>query len=1046
MNATVKKHLLEASQGLANDTAQLCTIVKDSGPQHAHLQSIGRAAKGVNDAMSHLMGALETVEFRGAASSDLDFAKTSGAVTGALSQLREANNNKAKIVQAARLAAMAVNDLVLQSKKVAAAITDPVAKKRLQNYMQEAADSVSNLTNAIREVAANPDDKLAVARMNDAAQKVDTAVQQLVTEAARHGAIQGLRYHTKATAAAALGAEIALYNANKHVTDAAFKVQLDKENQNIDNAAQELITAVTKASKSTEDAQLQRDLLIAVQRNALPLASAVAQIKRLSPGITEPNDNQNVLKTTNDLAEAIQKLMNAAKAVKETAGDERINEALNQIESANAELDILGYASQGDFLLPEAGQTNDGAMQLLQQTLAKLTDARNKLLRAARGEGNLGEAALESSNVLGQQNSSVKAAASTTKDKATQLNTISSAKKLNKDAANLILAARAAASNQTDENLKQALDKASNQVSNSMSSLVAAAQGLNAQELDSAIETITDELGKLRLGAEPVNNNLEFRQAGESINTNTKALFSAVSQLAATARNDPKRLGAIAKMVANTYSALADSANQAAMNSQNRSIHDQIQRSIGKLGETLNTAINISKEVAANKNNQKASSELTEIVSATQTAIDNLLQSAMANSFPEVDAAVSQIQNIANLLDPSAIHTLQADGTFGRAQALGELQRAAQGVANASARLLGAASMGNASKLGLWANEAVSHVDHLRRATAVLANPGAQGGQGQLSGPAQELLNAINTIVNNPHDGQRVVGSAREAATAASKLIEATKKTAGTITEKPKQALLLKAAHGLATATSNMARAAQSALESPENMQQLIETAKELAQRTMELEGIRTKLDSEQNGGQPIPALDPAIATKLVIASRSLAISTGNLVKAATSLAAKGDQQSQDNLSMTTKALSEALRELLETSAVVNPAKQAADKAVKTIAGMVAELDSAAIKIAVGGLDASIANGKTHQQAQEELVQLSRSIANNIDSIVDGAIKEGVNADLAGIIGRVEHNIPMLVSASKIAAVTTSDNQSQKDLLSLTKVRDHTSHFISFAL
>jgi hypothetical protein len=98
----------------------------------------------------------------------------------------------------------------------------------------------------------------------------------------------------------------------------------------------------------------------------------------------------------------------------------------------------------------------------------------------------------------------------------------------------------------------------------------------------------------------------------------------------------------------------------------------------------------------------------------------------------------------------------------------------------------------------------------------------------------------------------------------------------------------------------------------------------------------------------------------------------------------------------------------------------------------VADLESAGIKLAVGGLDPSLAAGKTHQQAQEELIQVTKQLANNIDNVVNSVTKDG-GGDMAAGINGIDKNIPLFVKASKAAALTTNDTQSQQNLLSLSK-------------
>lgn len=100
----------------------------------------------------------------------------------------------------------------------------------------------------------------------------------------------------------------------------------------------------------------------------------------------------------------------------------------------------------------------------------------------------------------------------------------------------------------------------------------------------------------------------------------------------------------------------------------------------------------------------------------------------------------------------------------------------------------------------------------------------------------------------------------------------------------------------------------------------------------------------------------------------------------------------------------------------------------------VADLESAGIKIAVGGLDPSLAAGKTFSQAQEELIQVAKQLANNVDRVLASVTKD--EGDLVSGIRAIEKNTPLLVKASKAAALTTGDAQSQQNLLNLSKVSD----------
>jgi talin len=1038
LNPAVKKSLLEVAQELANNCGNLVNAVRESGAQPAQLQAIGRAGKGVNDALSQIAAAIETAEPRGPSETDLDFAKPRTAVVTALADLKNAKGDRNKIIQAARKAGLAVNDLVRQAKLVAAGHIDPATKRRLQNYMQEAADAVTNLTNAIKDAVQNPENKQAQQRLVEAAQRLDNAVVQLVSEAQRTATQQGIRLLARMTAAAGIGMADALENAARVTPDGAVKDQLEKETGAVQYSIQELLTAVQQASKNPTDAASQNALIDIAQRVAVPFSQAVAQAKRLASQVNDPNVASLLNKAANELADAVQKMMQAAKLAKEGTGDDHLSEALSQIDAAKNELDTAAYAIEANLIQPEAGQTAEGAVQLLSQTCAKLLEARDKVIAAAKGQGHFGDAALDMAKALSLQVPAVKAVAGTFKDKGAQRNVLNAAKKVNSESAGLVISGRALLDNANDPNLLQTCEKSAAALNNAVASLEAAARGFESNEVDNALENIATDVNKLTPAAAPFDYSPEeYKQSGDALNSNAKALQAAVSSLVSGVKSDPKRLGGIAKLVASSYNALSDAALTTATTAPNKETHDKIIQAGREVGVKTGRTVALAKKMVSTKDNTQLSAELLKAANDVAQAISNLLTVANVNSLHQCDAAINQITNAANRLDLKKIQTGSPEQPLrSRPELLDELQRAAQGVANSGSRLVSTTTTGALPKLEGISQEAANFVEQMRKAVSQFVHP-ASASVAPVSPPARELIDAVDILLNDVKDQESLMSDAKEVAQAASRLIDNTKKFASNFQEKPKQQALVKAAQGVAGATSALARVTQSFNSSnPHSMQQLLDAAKELKKNAQELENLKNKFQSElrndNSGGSANSQqqVDPAAANKLVNATRALALATADLIRSCVA-SAKDESKTGDKLSASSKALTEALRNLMNAVASVDPTKQAIAQATKSLVAAVADLESAGIKIAVGGLDSSIAAGKSYSQAQEELIQVTKQLASNVDSVVASVTKD--EGDLVSAIGAIDKNVPLLVQASKVAALTTGDAQSQQNLLSLSK-------------
>jgi hypothetical protein len=71
------------------------------------------------------------------------------------------------------------------------------------------------------------------------------------------------------------------------------------------------------------------------------------------------------------------------------------------------------------------------------------------------------------------------------------------------------------------------------------------------------------------------------------------------------------------------------------------------------------------------------------------------------------------------------------------------------GVANSASRLVSAATMKATPKLGVFSQEAANFVEQMRRSASQFVHP-ASANVASVSAPARDLLDTIDSVLNNP--------------------------------------------------------------------------------------------------------------------------------------------------------------------------------------------------------------------------------------------------------------------------------------------------------
>ena len=168
-----------------------------------------------------------------------------------------------------------------------------------------------------------------------------------------------------------------------------------------------LVGSVKDSTQNPRDATAQNQLLAAVNSAAKPSAGLVATVRASIPNVRDAGQKKNLNTAAGAVSEALRKMLDALKAVKEADGHMEVDEALEDFNAAQADLDyalisakegkncsyqslprknslliILRKKHIGTFE-PVPGQTREGAMELLALSVRALEQAKAELVDSA---------------------------------------------------------------------------------------------------------------------------------------------------------------------------------------------------------------------------------------------------------------------------------------------------------------------------------------------------------------------------------------------------------------------------------------------------------------------------------------------------------------------------------------------------------------------------------------------------------------------------------------------------------------------------------------
>ena len=926
---------------------------------------------------------------------------------------------------------VAVDTIIMAGRASANAAKDKQAAASLLaacDYVLEAFKNVVNAANVASDDPSNEDKQTALLT---ATQKLAAASQKLVGDAEKQSARDELRASTKSVIASAIPLSL---NA-KAIAKSLGNMDLLKSAKATSDAIMELINSLHLDEKNNIDSP---DKLISSAKEAsVTLSSLIAASKAIVPSVSDFATKNSLQNYAEASARHLNDLLVATKSITNANGAVEFDNTLQTISIADSVLDATLIASTSGLLKPGVGQTEENAGQLLTVSAKQFANLAEKLVAVARNPGPQGTVALgTAAKALGSGITTISNCASTfasvVPNKDAQRKILLAAKELLASASSLLTAAKAASANPTDEILSKMLQNSITSVGDQVSKVIGSIRASDdpiSQDTDAAIEAITADT--LRLTPSSFNSG-DFATFANEIENNSKALQAIVSQVLDVAQNNPRELGVAAQTTAGIISSLINISNMAAGTVAKDEDKYNLIDSTRKLSQTVARLLGAAKASALNKDDAELKSDLRKHSKAVSDCMDTLNNTLNA-AIPGIKLADSALQEIlrasGQVNTPIITDIPKSSGTL-----LEELTQAARELANSTAKIISTARS-NPEACGQYALNAAAAVAKILNATRPVSVATTSGNTEKLKqflDPAKKIEEAIKSLVESEGKPTGIINAMKVIAAGTSELVGTTKSTATTLTDPNNQQKLLKAAQGIAEPSSKLVAAAKAAAQKqPNSHKPMVQAANELQDT---INSVLTVVNAVTSN------LDPTALTSesthpfdhLSNSAKALAGQTSSLIEASKTVSVKPkDTAAHFELSKAAKSVSDALQVLLSSAQGLAPDTVKCDEAVQSISSSMENLEASLLSATIGGLD--LIHDKDHQQCKEQLMTDSIGLSNVITKLVNSTLNRNT-AEVGEAATESAVKINTLLQAATIAASTTSDIRSQKQLLELAKI------------
>ena len=795
-----------------------------------------------------------------------------------------------------------------------------------------------------------------------ACQRLAEATQALAGDAGEKAALQNLRSTCKIAAAAST----ALVTSSKIATSTCNDPISTENLRNAGSAAAEAIATLVSTLQNTWHNPYEKnsiELLLKQSREACPQAyKLVAASKSALPKITDTSNKVMLRQTADDAADALQKLVAANKTLIMTVGQSDVDAAIESISAQEAILQAALIEVASSTLPIKRNIVQVDALAELNATSRDVAAACKRVATTSKvNPDDFGPATKVLAESIQRINSSAMDVASIVQDNNFQQEVLEAAHLLTTEARNALSTGRAVASNPSDPNLNQLLANSAQNLANALAKLLEAVKGGHNIEKE-CNDILTALSASVKRFVPQKGDAQEFGNNAADLESAIRAIQNAIFNLVNAAKTNPKAFPNSAKAVIAAIGSLTENVARTSGSCNNQETQKLILDAGRAAMDALSRLIATAKGATAPEDtearhhlmssSESVSAALGKLLAAVNSATPG--QRGMEEAIDVIRSASSQTYDTAG--KDSIVH-------------LDDLRRGATRLGESIGEML-ASSRSKPENMGGISKNAASSIATILDSANGLANALTISMYSTLieavKTHAKDLTEACQSKESSIR--QNIVPAAKSASLNAALLVEQVRSDVAQCTDQNGVTELTQLGQNIATATGELVKAAKTTGTNAPGVYEQLATA---------YGNLLERLDALETYG------DRTVTPKGELLIKSANETTENamkMIEAAKSVLRKpADASSHAELNSAGRSVRNSIIKLLDAAKALGEIDL--DPFIERISHSILELDTASFNASVGLLETP-PSSKTAQMLEEELVNMSKDLANSIIELV----------------------------------------------------------------
>ncbi|XP_062512011.1 talin-like [Corticium candelabrum] len=1026
------KHVAGAVEGTVSAAQNACS---DEGA----LKELGGSATSVTQALHDLLTYIRDIEVGGQKPGKYE--EQVEVILAATERLFASIGNPQELVKQAKIIAQATSQMVGGIKEEAGGLSDQDARARLLLAAKGLADATGRMVEAAKGAARDPNNTEAQEALRKAAEDLRNATNAAANDALKKKLIKKLEVAAKQTAASATQCIAAAQGATPTNRNQSSQQQLLTNCKTVADHIGKLVQAVRLSMASPESASSQLGLINASQAMIQPCGKMIAAAKAAVPTIGDQAAAIQLANFAKQTASSLAELRAAASKAAEACGSLEIDSAIDVVKQIAQELAEVQKAASAKKLLPLPGETAETCALELGATSKTVGASMAQLLTAAAqgNENYTGVAARDTANALKVLAGSVRGVAACTPDRAAQDQIITAARSVMEHSGNLIREAKHAVARPTNADNQPRLAQAAKAVSMALNQVINCLPG--ARDVDAAIKEIAAASQALATGNFPSAGSQSYQEIQNSLSVAAASLNVTASELMVSSRGTHMQLASSSQKLSEKFKDVLQAGMMLAGASPDKASRDEVVGYLRSVSMASSKLLMSAKALSADPNAPNVKNQLAAAARGVTDAINALINvcTATAPGQKECDSALRKIEAVKAMLespneavnDATFFECLEA--VMDKSKVLGEAMGDITRQAKAEKHDLFGEAVGTAANAVCALTESAAQAAFLVGVSDPSSTAPVVGllDQSQFARAQQAIQQACENLLSPASSQQQVLGAATVIAKHTSALCSATKNASAKTKNPVAKRKFVQCAKDVANSTANLVKNIKALAGSlnDRNRQECASNTKPLLEAVDDLVKFASAPEFVSTRAEISPEARVSQAP-IISAGQQMVNSSSCLISAAKSLAVNPkDAPTWQLLASQSKAVSDAIKKLMQAIKDKSPGQRECDKAIDTINRAINEVDQAslaAISQKLPGRAESTLGG-----FQEQMANSVSEISDRIDSVATAA--KGEPEKLGHAVASLATFFPPLASSAVGAASKTVNSDQQMNLLDQTK-------------